>query len=500
MSNIQSLRDWLAEPGGTLPRRVVHGGIWSFLLNGTDKLLRLVRIIVLARLLAPEDFGLFGITMLALSALDRLTKTGFNVALIQKPKDIRNDLDTAWLIQVGRGLILATVLVAIAPLVASFFDEPDAATLVRWLAVVAALRGFKNIGVVYFRKEIEFHKQFIFRLSSTVPDLLVALTTAVILQNAWALVLGLIAGSLTQTTFSYLIHPYRPRFRFDRDRAKDLFDFGKYITAQSTVLFLLTEGDDVIVGKVLGATSLGLYQVAYKLSNIAATQITHVISGVTFPAYSKLQAQPRKLQRALLRTLATVTFLALPVAGGLGVLAPDITSIFLGQQWLPMVPAMQAMCIFGALRAISATFGPVYRALARVDVPLKISLTQLVVLGCLIYPFMLHWDILGASLAITIAMFMSWIYTSHQVVRIVDVTLWWLYRPVLPPVLGTTVAGVQTQVLKDIFPVPTPLLKLAGLLFLASLTYLVVTLLLYRALGYSKENVSSVVNSVVGRS
>lgn len=498
MSALRRLGRWLAQPGASLTRRVTHGGIWVFLINATNQVLRLVRTVVLARLLAPQDFGLFGITMLALSALERFSQTGFTAALIQKQDENRTDLDTAWVVQIVRGVALGAILVVAAPWMASFFDEPGAEALIRTLAAVVIVDGLRNIGIVYYRKDIEFHREFVYKLAGSVPDLVASVTAALILRNAWALVVGLLAGRLVRTAASYIIHPYRPRFRFDRANARELFDFGKFITAQSVVLFLLTEGDDALVGKVLGAASLGLYQIAYRLSNIAA-RVTHVVSRVTFPAYARLQDDRDRLNRGLLRTLGVTAFLTLPAAAGLGALAPEITSVVLGQKWMPMVPAAQVMCLFGAMRAISATFGPVYRALARVEVPLKISVAQLAVLAAVVYPMTVRWDILGTAWAITLAMVVSWVWTSVAVCRVTGLDLPRIYAPVYPPAAGVAAALAQTWALKQLVLPLGPGAELAALAALGGVTYLAVASAGYRLSGYHLDDLRSLAASMFGQ-
>jgi len=165
---------------------VVRGGFWVFALRILDQLFKLVRTIVLARLLAPKDFGLFGIALLAMSALETFSQTGFQQALIQTKRDIRPYLDTAWTVQAIRGTVLALILFGIAPYVAAFFGEPAAVSLLRVLGLSILFQGFANIGVVYFQKELEFHKQFAYQLSGTPVDLVVAITAAVLLRSAWA--------------------------------------------------------------------------------------------------------------------------------------------------------------------------------------------------------------------------------------------------------------------------------------------------------------------------
>lgn len=489
---------WLADPGDLLARRVAHGGVWVFLINGVDRTLQLVRTVVLARLLAPEDFGLFGITLVALSALERFTKTGFETALIQKRDLDRDILDTAWIVRIGRGIALGAVLLLAAPLVASFFEEPGAASLMRALAAVAVLSGLENIGVVYFRKDIEFHKEFLLKLASTLPDLVASIAAALVLRNAWALVVGLLVGQLARTVTSYLVHTYRPRPRFELDQARELFDFGKHITAQSILLFLLTEGDDILVGKVLGAASLGLYQVAYRIAN-AAAKVTHGISKVAFPAYAQLQAEPERMNRGFLRTLGLTAFLSLPIAAALGTLAPEIVRFFLGDSWTPMVPALQIICVFGAMRAIGASFGPVYRAVARVEAETKAAALQLGVLVAIVYPTTVRWEITGTAGAITVAMLGSLIYSSLQISRITGLSLTRLYAPVAAPAAGVVAAVLLTLGLEAATPFPGPLaVELALLLLSGAVTYLVVVGLLYRAVGYGFKDLRALVEAMLG--
>ena len=119
------------------------------------------------------------------------------------------------------------------------------------------------------------------------------------------------------------------------------------------------------MGKLLGVTALGFYQLAYRISNMPATEITHVISRVTFPAYSKLQDDIPKLREAYLKVLQITAFLSFPIAGLIFVLAPDFTKIFLGEKWMPMVPAMQVLVFAGLSRAIAATAGYIFYAVGK---------------------------------------------------------------------------------------------------------------------------------------
>jgi O-antigen/teichoic acid export membrane protein len=392
----------LIAPGGTLSQRVVNSGFWVFFLRIFNQGFSLLRLIILAHILSPSDFGLMGIALLTMSILETFSETGFQQALIQKKEDIKLYLDSAWTVLILRGFVLFVILYFIAPYAAVFFNTPEAKPIIRVIGFSILFQVFTNIGITYFKKELEFNKEFIYQLTGTLADFIVAISAVLILRNVWALVLGLLAGNITRCFVSYLIHPYRPRLYFALEKVKELFGFGKWILGSSILIFLLGQGDDILVGKLLGVTMLGFYQLAYRISNMPATEITNVISQVTFPAYSKLQDDLPKLREAYLKVLQVTAFLSFPVAGLIFVLAPDFTRIFLGEKWMPMVPAMQVLCILGALRSIAAASGPIFLALGRPDFDTKISAAELALLAILIYPLTIKWGITGTAISISI--------------------------------------------------------------------------------------------------
>lgn len=404
----------LFEPGQTLSQKVVRGGFWVFALRITQQVFNFVRLIILARVLAPSDFGLMGIALLTIATLETFSQTGFQQALIQKKENIETYLNTAWTVLILRGLLLFVVLFFIAPSAATFFDAPKALPIIRIIGLAILFRAFTNIGVVYFQKELEFNKQFIYQFSGTLADFIVAVSAALILRSVWALVFGLLAGNFVRFIISYFIHPYKPHISFDLEKTRELFGFGKWILGSSILMFLITQGDDIFVGKLLGITALGFYQMAYKISNMPVTEITRVVSQVTFPAYSKLQDDLPKLREAYLKVLQIVAFLSIPMATLIFILAPDLTRIFLGEKWMPIVPAMQVLAIFGAIRSIGATLGPVYTAKGRPDYPTKLNFMRFILIVILIYPLTVRFGILGTALTVLLATFIQIIVLIYQ--------------------------------------------------------------------------------------
>lgn len=417
-------------------RKIVQGGMWIFSLRMIEKLLGLIRVIIVARLLSPNDFGLLGVAALVSAILNIFLESGFNQALIQRKEKIQEFLNTAWTVQAIRGLFIFAVIWFIAPFAATFFNEPNSLNIIRFFALTQVIDGFRNIGLVFFQKEMEFKKQFFCNVFPEIIALIATIWAAYILRNVWALVIGAIVCSVFVYIFSYAMHPYRPRFEFNLSKFKVLLSFGKWVIGYGILGFLIIQGDDILVGKVLGAAALGLYQMAYRISNLPATQITHVIIQVTFPAYAKLQDDIPRLREAYLRVLTIVAFVSFPLAGLIFVFCSDFTAIFLGVKWMSMVPAMQVLSAFGLIRSLTATTGPIFIGVGKPKIMTWLSAIQLAIMVVIIYPLTVKWGILGTAIATLIPNFVTPILASWQLLKIIQCSLKNFLWPIIVPMIS----------------------------------------------------------------
>ena len=247
----------------------------------------------------------------------------------------------------------------------------------------------------------------------------------------------------------------------------------------SILIFLITQGDDIFVGKLLGTTALGLYQLAYRISNMPATEITHVISQVTFPAYSKLQDNLPKLREAYLRTLQFTAFLSIPIAGLIFILAPDFTRIFLGEKWMPMVPAMQVLAIFGLMRALSGAGGQIVNAVGKPKFTTYFSAIQLAILASIIYPFTLEYGILGTSVAVIIAFCFTFIPGQIVNCRIIGLSFYKWLKSLTPATCASLIMGGIIYISKMNAGHPS-ILSFTLLLALAALIYTVIIAIFFK--------------------
>lgn len=470
----------MVNAGPSLGERTIKGGFWVFSLRISNRLFRFVRTIILARLLAPNDFGLFGIALLALAFLDTFSQTGFWQALIQKRGDVKPYLNTAWTIGIIRSLVIAAILFSAAPLTASFFNESQAEPILKVIGLAIIFQSLTNIAVIYFDKELEFHKYFLYMFIGTIADMIVAITAALLLRSAWALVLGRLAGDLVRCGVSYLIHPYRPRPKLDVQKAKELFSFGKWILGQSILVFFITKGGDIVIGKFLGTIALGLYQLGYLISNITATEMTFPITKVTFPAYAKLQDNLPRLREVYLKVLQFTAFIIFPVAGLLFAVADNFTLTVLGEKWNPIIPIVRILIFQACSRAIRRTLDPLSKAVGHPEIVTKVTFIQLVILAILIYPATSFFGIPGVALAVVFQSLATLPIIIHRVIIKIDLGYRAFMKAIMFPFLSSSVMAGGIFVIQA--RLPFNMITLCIEIFLGLLFYLSINLIFNRGI------------------
>jgi len=467
------------EQNKSLYNRVVQGGVWIFALRLSGEILSLLRILVLARLLAPNDFGLMGITLLIAAILGKVLDTGFEAAIIQKKgEETEKYLNIAWTIQICRGILIALLLYTTAPLAAIFFNEPQVENILKVFSLTQFLSGFNNIGLIFLEKELLFKKEFKFRFIPKLIECALVIALALIYRSIWVLVLGSIIRAGFILWFSYLVQPYRPGLEFNLQKCRELFNFSKWVVGEGFVNFLLIQGDDFLVGKLLGAKAVGLYQMGYRLSNLPATEITHLITRVTFAAFSKMQDEKQRLKESYLRVLGMAALLSLPVAGLIFGLAADFTLVVLGDKWGSIIPVVQILALWGAFRALDACVQPLCRAVGKPKIVFQLQFCKLILVAILIYPLTKKYGIVGTSWVITGSAIAISPILHFLVSRILDCSLVKLIKTIFLPLLAAICLNLSLWVVNSFLLLAPSLWLLVGKAVIAVLVYMAVIVVL----------------------
>jgi len=504
---IRRLRAYLAAakqrliPSGDLAEQTAKSGAWALAMNALTRGLTLLLMILLAGLLTPEAFGIYGFALLAIAGVTEFTTLGTSEALIHREEeDVDEFLNTAWMLKVVRGFGIAVVLFLVAPFVAAFFNEPAVTDILRFMALASLISGLQNPAIIYFRKSLDFHKQFVYRVSGTVAQFAVGLGLAYAWGNVWALAIAYVTVELIRTPVSYLTHGYRPFPEFNLDYAREMVSYGKWVTGSSILYYLWSEGDDVIVGWLLATAALGWYQFAYRLSNAPATEVSSVVSNVMFPTFSQLQDEPAALRDAFFRTIQLTSLVSFPMAFGIVAVAPAFVQAFLGSDWLPMVPVMQILAVFGLLRTITTPMGSLFGAVGRPDYSTKVSAVRVTCLALLIVPATTAYGIVGAAFVVVgVFLFPVLPIEVYLIVKTLDTTYRRLLGELAYPIVASGIMLAAVLAVRETLALVSSSLTFVVLLFTGIVAYAVVVAILATGLDWDvDQNIRWMIRNATG--
>ena len=470
---LNKIISFLTEEGGDFKHKIIRSSFWMVLANTIIRILEFVRSIILARLLTPEIFGIWGIVNFIRQGIEVFTQTGFGAELIHRQKRVKEAADVAWTLNILRGFILTIICFVLAPYVARFYHTPVLEVLLRVVGISFLIRGFSNINVIFFQKELEFKKIAALQQSTVLIGLVVTLLLAFLWRNVWALVWGTLAYFTADLILSYIIQKIKPKIHFEKDLLKEIFRYGIFITASGIVIFLTTELDNAFVGKMLGMKALGFYTLAYTLANLPATEITHVVSKVMFPAYSQLQGNKHKLKLLYLKTLKLVSTFTIPAAVGIGFLAQDIVSLIYGYKWIQAIPSLRILCIFGAIRSLAATAGPVYNAIGLPKIPFILNTLRLFFILLTIYPLTDCYGIKGTAYCVTISIIVTALISWKILSKLIKLSNYDIVKALLFPLLNSGIMIISLSLIKMMIDVPISFISLCFLIIIGILIYVI---------------------------
>ncbi len=404
-----------------LGRSMAKGAAWMVAMRFAIRGIGLISIAILARLLMPEDFGLVALATVLAGALSAISEFSFDVVLIQNQNADRRHYDTAWTLSIIRNAVMALTLAVFAAPISAFFEEPRLEVITYWLALATFVEGFANIGVVNFRKDLQFHKEFAFMVVTKGGMFAVTVPLAVLWRDYWALVAGIVAGAFIRMALSYLMHPYRARLSLAEWRA--IMGFSKWLLLNSILFFLFYNSATFIIGKFAGARSLGLYAIAYEFANLAASELVAPIRRATFPGHAKLAADPDLLRKSFVDMVALIVTIAFPVAVGIGLTADLLVYVFLGERWLDSIELIQVLVVFAIINLFSENVWPIYIVLGRPQIVSKILAICIIAFVPLLVWAVVQAGAYGAAWAVTGAASLLFVLNVGTVLRILKISI-----------------------------------------------------------------------------
>lgn len=328
-----------------------RGAAWMVAMRWAVRLVGVVSTVILARLLAPEDFGVMAVAMLVVAFIEVLAESGQHGAVIRHADDSPDLYNAAWTLSVLQGVALAGLILLAAPATIVLFDAPQAQAVVAFLALRPLLLGFVNIGVVAYMKALDFRREFQFRVLEKAVTFVVTITLAFTLRNHWALAIGVVTGAAVQVALSYWLHPFRPRF--STARIRELLSYSLHVLMQSVLWFGWRRSDEFVVASVAGTGAMGNYVVAGNLATAPIEELVLPAARALHPVYARLRDNLQALRETYLLVFASVVTVALPAAVGIALVADDLVPVLLGPQWLEAVDIIRWLALAVGLSVIA---------------------------------------------------------------------------------------------------------------------------------------------------
>lgn len=370
---------------------------WRMLQLAGVQVIYFVRLLILARLLAPEAFGLLAIAAIAVSVLMRLSDFGMIPALVQRRDATVAQHDAAWTVGLMRAFFVALALVLAAPLVARLFGEPAAVPIIQALALRPLIDAAASIGIAKLTRELRFRELALIYVPGALADIVVAVSSAPYI-GVWALVAGALAGSAVTVIVSYWLAPHRPRVVLDWSAIAPLVHFGRWVLMASIVALAGTFATQLAVSRSLGAAALGLYFLALKIAMLPIEAASSVVGAVAFPMFARLRDDAVATANAFATVLSGLCLLLVPAYALLYVVAPELEQA-LGDRWVGTAPVVRILALAGVTAILGELLVPLLMGRGRADRAFTLEVVQTGVLLLVLLPALALFALEGAALS-----------------------------------------------------------------------------------------------------
>ncbi|MCX9084501.1 MAG: oligosaccharide flippase family protein [Candidatus Methanoperedens sp.] len=336
-----------------LKQRTIKGIITQIFVNFILKGLTVIKTFIFARIFVPEDFGIFATAVLVISFITLFGELGISQSIIKEKGDARKLMDTAFTMNILVGFLFLIMIFLSAPIAANIFGNPDLTLYILFLS-------YSAFGAALELPNVMFDREMRFGISKLPQFFLLVATFVVTIiavklyhMGTWSLFLGALAGFIANVFAIWVFAPYKPKVRFDKADAVQLFSFGWPLLINSILAYIVLQGDDLLVRYFWGDEMLGYYTIAFYMP-MYLIQIVNMISAVLLPAFSKIQDSKEKLEYAFAISNKYLAIICVPIGIGMAVFAPQIIHYFYSDKWAPAIPVLQ---IFALSFMISTSTG-----------------------------------------------------------------------------------------------------------------------------------------------
>lgn len=430
-----------------IQQKVVKGVFWSVIQHWGSQTISFVVFSLLARLLAPEEFGLVALASVFIAFMEIVLDQGMSQAIIQRRELEAEHLDTAFWANLTVGISLTVFSIIFAVPVAKLFNHPQLAPILQWLSLTFFFNAFSCVQQAIFHRQLAFKAVAARSLFATLGAGTVGVIMALNGFGVWSLVGQKLTGALVGALVLWGASDWRPKFHVSVKHFKELFAFGINTMGFNIVNFFNRRADDFLIGYFLGAVALGYYTIAYRVLLVMTQLLITVSNQVALPAFSKLQAEPERLQRAFYTVTELTSLVAFPTFIGASVLAPEVLQVLFGTKWQPSIPVMQVLAFIGILHSMFNFNSTVMMAKGKPSWRLGVNSVNAVI-NVIAFAMVTRWGIVAVASAYVIGGYLTFPISIYLVRKLITLEPITYLRQYSIPIAGTLVMAVTILVAK----------------------------------------------------
>jgi len=397
----------------SLKSQAFRGFAWSI----SDKLINqlgyLGVTVFIARLIGPESFGFIGMLTIFMLLAESVVSSGFSQALVQRSQELtEEDASTIFYVNLGWGIAMYLLLYFFAPLIAGFYNQPLLVDISRVLFIIVIINSLTVVARSKLTINIDFKSQAIASTFATLMSAVVGIYLAVEGYGYWSLVWLLITKAIFNSVGLWFFCRWMPKLIFSVQSFKILFKFGSNLMLAGLVATFVNNLYVALVGRYFNATQVGYFTQATNLSNYLSGFISSTLQGVTYPIMTSVKNDRERLVNIYTQLISITMLVSVPLLIGFAAVSEDVVKIILGDEWLPVVPVLIALCFARTITPISSINLNILNAIGRSDLFLKVDLSKLpMTLGALFIA--LPYGIEGLAWAMVCTSFISFFINAY---------------------------------------------------------------------------------------
>lgn len=420
--------------------RVFSNIIWRFAERCGAKLVAFIVSVVLARLLAPDDYGTIALITVFTTILQVFVDSGLGNSLIQKKDADDLDFSTVFFTNIVFCTILYTGIFACAPLIARFYDRLEMVPYIRVLGLTVLISGIKNVQQAYVSRHLLFKKFFFSTLGGTIAAAVIGIAMALNGFGVWALVAQQVINLSIDTLILWITVKWRPHRMFSLERLKGLFSFGWKLLASSLLDTVYNDIRQLIIGKMYSSSDLAFYNQAKKFPNLIVSNINNSIDSVLLPAMSNAQDDRNHVKDMTRRSIKTSVYIMAPLMMGLAFTAEPLVRLILTDKWLLCVPFLRIFCVTYMFYPIHTANLNAIKAMGRSDLFLKLEIMKKLV-GLTLLLSTMWFGVMAMAYSLLISSVSGQIINSSPNKKLLDYSYLSQLKDILPSILLAVIMG-----------------------------------------------------------